>query len=179
MKFLLDVIPIVIFFFFYKFFNLTYATAAIIVTSILSLLITYVLERRISFMALFSCLLLSFFGGLTIFSGNSVFIKIKPTIINLLFSAILLIGVYYKKGFIKSILGSSFKLDEKIWIIISFRWGIFFLFLAMLNEIIWRNFSEGFWVNFKVFGLSSLMMVFLITQLSFISKNAISENKPM
>lgn len=175
LKVILELIPIIIFFATYKLLNLEYATGAMIVTSVFSLTATYFLEKKLSITSIVSMGILTFFGGMTLYSGDTTFIKVKPTIINLLFSLVLLIGVLNKKGLIKYILGHAIKLTDENWIVLSKRWGYFFAFLSFLNELIWRNFSEDFWVNFKVFGLTTFSAVFLIFQLSFIAKNNISD----
>jgi intracellular septation protein len=94
----------------------------------------------------------------------------KPTIVNVIFASILLGGLYFKKPLLKFALGSALELSDKGWSLLSLRWGLFFLFLAALNEFIWRNSTEDFWVNFKVFGMLTLTMVFSLLQLPLIKK---------
>jgi intracellular septation protein len=135
-------------------------------------------------MPLFSAIILGIFGSITIFSGNEIFIKMKPTLLNLLFALILFFGYFFKKPFLKYIFASKVELSEEAWILLSKRWGLFFIFLAVLNEIIWRNFTTDFWVKFKVFGILIISLIFTLTQLPYMlgsinksdSKNHESKN---
>ena len=172
-RFLTELGPLLIFFIAYKYSGLFAATCVIIAATLFTQMITYYFERKISPIQIFTNSLLVIFGGLTIYSGDSTFIKLKPTIINLLFAGILLCGVMLKKGLLKFVFNNSIQMQEKNWIIFSRRWGIFFLFLAGLNEIVWRNSAEHVWVNFKVFGIMGLTIVFLLSQMSFLNKNMI------
>jgi intracellular septation protein len=92
-----------------------------------------------------------------------------------MFSAILFGGIMFKKGLVKYICGSLFELPEKAWIKLSYRWAIFFMTIAVLNEIIWRNFSDGVWIKFKVFGIIPLTIIFTMTQIPFLHKNKLEE----
>ena len=175
LKFACDFLPLLIFFFIYKTSSaanpIIMATIGLVIATFIALIINYCLTRTIAKMPLFSALVLSIFGSLTIFSGNEIFIKIKPTLINLLFAAILLFGYFSKKPLLKSLLGSVLEIEDKIWLELSKRWAIFFIFLAILNEIIWRNFATDFWVQFKVFGILPISILFTILQTPYILKN--------
>lgn len=171
-KFLCDVVPLAIFFIGYKYYGLIEATAALIVATMIAVPVLYFLERKIPVIPLVSAAILGLFGTITVLSGDSTFIKIKPTIINSLFATILLGGVYYKKGFLKSLMGSMIELPDHAWLTLSLRWGLFFLGLAVLNEVIWRNFSESFWVSFKVFGMMPLTLIFAALQVPFIMRHS-------
>jgi intracellular septation protein len=174
-KFLCEIVPLAVFFICYKYLGLLPATAALVVATMVAIPVLYTLERKIPMVPLFSALLLTFFGALTLFSGNPVFIKIKPTIINSLFAAILLGGVWCNKGLLKHIAGNAMPLTDEGWIKFSFRWGMFFLCLAVLNEVIWRNFPEAFWVKFKVFGMLPLTLIFTAFQFPLIKKYSKTE----
>jgi intracellular septation protein len=176
-KFALDMGPLLVFFVMYRSMGIIPATASLIACTMFSLAITYVMEKRISPVPLISGLAVTIFGGMTIFFANDLFIKIKPTLVNLIFSAILLGGVYYKKPMIKYVFAGAMELTEEGWRILSIRWGVFFIFLAILNEIIWRNFSESFWVDFKVFGMLSLTVIFTLCQLTLVKKYWVEEPK--
>ena len=128
-------------------------------------------------MPLISGIAIAVLGGLTLYLRNDYFIKIKPTLVNLLFASILLGGLYFRKSMFKYVLGHAFQLTEEGWRRLSLRWGLFFICLAVLNEVIWRNFSTDFWVNFKVFGMFTLTMVFTIFQLPLIKKYWVEEPK--
>lgn len=170
LKIALDIGPLAVFFIAYKFAGVYAATVAIMLATFLSLGITYCLEKKISPMPLISGIVIAIFGMLTIIFHNEEFIKMKPTMVNIIFSSILLGGLYFKRPLLKYALGSALALSDKGWQVLSLRWGLFFLFLAGLNEFIWRNFPTDFWVNFKVFGMLTLTMVFSLLQLPLIKK---------
>lgn len=171
LKMFLDIAPLAVFFICYKFFDLFAATAGIMVTTIISLIITYCHEKKISIMPLVSGIVIAVFGTLTLVLHDDVFIKMKPTIVNMIFSSLLLGGVYFNKPLLKYAMDSAFKLSDEGWRLLSLRWGWFFLFLAVLNEFIWRNFPEEFWVNFKVFGMFTLTIIFTMLQMPLIKKH--------
>jgi intracellular septation protein len=176
-KLLADILPLAAFFIAYKFAGLITATIALVVATILAVAVLYAVERKISLVPLISALVVALFGLLTIMSGNPLFIKIKPTIINCLFASILLGGAYFNKGLLKFVFAgdafkSVFSLTDAAWVKLSIRWGIFFLCLAVLNELIWRNFPEPFWVKFKVFGMLPLTMGFALLQMPFIKRHS-------
>ena len=177
-KFLLDIAPLGAFFIGYRLGGVMLATVTIMAVSLACLAIVYVLERKIAFPALITGLVVTVFGGLTLWLNDEQFIKIKPTIINLSFSAILLVGAYgFKKGLLKYLFEMAFQLNDENWRRLSVRWGLFFAFLAVLNEVIWRNFPTDFWVNFKVFGMLSCTVLFTLSQIPFISRHSEDADK--
>ena len=115
------------------------------------------------------------FGGLTIIFDNKIFIFMKPTIINIIFAAILYGGIILKKPLLKYLLGSALKLEEEGWSILTQRWAAFFIALAVLNEIVWRTMSEDFWVSFKVFGILPITFIFTMTQFPLIKKYQVED----
>ena len=115
------------------------------------------------------------FGGLTIYFDNEIFIKMKPTIINMVFALILYGGVIVKKPLLKYLLGAALKLEEDGWRILTQRWIAFFVALAVLNEIVWRTQSTDVWVNFKVFGILPITFIFTMTQFPLIKKYQIED----
>lgn len=117
-----------------------------------------------------SALFVGVFGGLTIIFDNKVFFYMKPTIINLIFAVILIVGKIFEKSFLKLMLESNITLADEGWNILTNRWIIFFIFLALLNELVWRVFGEDLWVKFKVFGILPITFVFLILQVKLIQK---------
>ena len=117
-----------------------------------------------------SLIIILIFGGLSWYFKDPIFIKMKPTIINIIFASAILIGNYINKPLFKYLLGRSVKLEDQGWFELGKRWAYFFIFLAVLNEIIWRNFSEDLWVNFKVFGILILTFIFSISQFPIIKK---------
>ncbi len=170
-KLVLDLAPLLVFFLTYRFFGLLEATGAIIVTTLLCLLIAYIKEKRIAVMPLVSGIAITVLGGLTLWLNDEYFIKIKPTLVNLLFSSILLGGLCFRKSMLKYVFESAMSLTEEGWKALSRNWGLYFMGLAVLNEYIWRNYSTDFWVNFKVFGMFSLSMLFMLSQLPLIKKH--------
>ncbi len=175
MKFLLENGSIIIFFITYKFcdHNIMIATMAMIVAAIVLSIIAYFLKHKLSVISYLSTILLAVMGSISIISGDARFIKMKPTIINSLFSLTLIIGCYRGKGLAKYIFNGAIEMTEEKWIIFSRRFGIYFAILAIINEIIWRNYSEEFWVNFKLFGMVPISLFFMLTQVPFLMRNKI------
>ena len=177
-KFVTDIGPLVIFFFFYynndK--NLKIAIPPLIVATIIAVLIIWILEKKIPMVPLLGGIFISLFGGLTIYFDNPIFIYVKPTIINILFGLALLFGKFFtNEPILKKILGKSLLLTDEGWKILNLRWVYFFFALALLNEIIWRTQSEEFWVNFKVWGILPLTIIFTGFQISIINKYKLNE----
>lgn len=170
-KFLCDYLPLIVFFACYKFAKtenpLITATIYMVITTFFALVISYILTRTIPTVALVSGIVLAIFGGLTVLLQDELFIKIKPTIVNLLFAAILFYGYFAKKPLLSYILGDQVKISKEAWLTLSARWACFFISLALLNEIIWRNFPTDFWVQFKVFGMMPISLVFTMSQIPF------------
>ena len=178
LKFITDFGPLLIFFTFYyqneK--SLQVAIPPFIIATILSLGIIYLLEKKIPIIPLTSGILITFFGGLTIYFNNPIFLYMKPTIINVLFGFILLFGKYFsKENLLKKLLGNSIKLKDEGWLKLNARWIYFFFFLALLNEYVWRTQTEEFWVNFKVWGLLPITFIFTVFQVSLINKYKIEK----
>ena len=147
------------------------ATIYMLVTSIIMTTLNYVIERKLHTFSLVSTGILLVTGGIALISGNAMFIKIKPTILYIVSGATMLISAIKKKPFLKYLFNSSISLDEKCWIILSYRFAIFFFVMAITNELVWRNVEEIVWVKFKVFIALPVMIVFVISQIPFILKN--------
>ena len=178
LKFVTDIGPLVIFFLFYynndK--NLKIAIPPLIVATIIAVLIVWILEKKIPMIPLLSGILISLFGGLTIYFDNPVFLYMKPTIINILFGLALLFGRFFtKEPVLKKILGKSMPLSDLGWKILNNRWMYFFFGLAILNELVWRTQSEEFWVNFKVWGMLPITFIFTAFQIGLINKYKLNE----
>jgi intracellular septation protein len=165
--------PLGAFFVGYFLWDLMVATAVFIPAMLVSLAISIKLERRVPLMPLVTTIVVVIFGGLTLILNDDTFIKMKPTIVNGLFAFALFVGLAFGRAFLKYLFGPAFQLDEEGWKKLSFRWAFFFVFLAVLNEIIWRTQSESFWVSFKVFGMMPITVVFALTQLPLIQKHSI------
>jgi len=177
-KFITDFGPLVIFFFFYynndK--NLKIAIPPFIFATLVALISVWLLEKKIPMIPLISGILISLFGGLTIYFDNPVFLYIKPTIINILFGLALLFGKYFtNEPVLKKIMGKSISLSDIGWELLNKRWMLFFFALALTNECVWRTQSEEFWVNFKVWGILPITFIFTVFQISLITKHKINE----
>ncbi len=165
--------PLGAFFVGYFIWNLMIATAVFIPAMLVSLAISIKLERRVPLMPLVTTIVVVIFGGLTLILNDDTFIKMKPTIVNGLFAFALFAGLAFGRAFLKYLFGPAFQLDDEGWKKLSFRWAFFFVFLAILNEVIWRTQTESFWVSFKVFGMMPITIVFALTQLPLINKHTI------
>ncbi|MDX2050239.1 MAG: septation protein A [Rickettsiaceae bacterium] len=170
-KLIVEFVPLIVFLATYKFSNIFLATLLMLLATSLGLIMSYIIDKKISMPLLISGFVLFTTGGITLFSGDSSFIKMKPTIVFVVFSVILFLGLFSGQGLVKHVLSSAIKMDESAWRILSFRFAIFLLSAAILNELVWRNFSENFWVNFKVFGFGPISFIFIVSQMPFVMKN--------
>lgn len=170
-KFLIEVGPLGVFFFANSRFDIFTATAAFMVAVTISLAANYALERRLPAMPLVTAVFVLVMGGLTLYLQDDLFIKIKPTITNLLFAGILLGGLAWGKLFLRYVFGAAFRLEDAGWRILTIRWSLFFVFLAIVNEIVWRTFDTDTWVNFKVFGIMPLTFIFALAQLPVVKRH--------
>ena len=178
LKFVTDFGPLAIFFFYYynsgK--NLSVAIPPLIVATLVALAVVWFFEKKIPPMPLLSGILITFFGGLTIYFNDPIFIYVKPTIINILFALALFFGKYFtNEPVLKLILGKTLPMSDEGWKILNIRWTYFFIFLAILNEVIWRTQTEEFWVNFKVWGMLPITFIFTASQISLINKHKLNE----
>ncbi len=172
-KFIADFGPLLIFFTIYFKNNndLKLAIPPFIVATLISLFVIYYIEKKIPLVPLTSGILITLFGGLTLYFDNKIFFYMKPTIINLLFVFVLFFGKkILKKPLIKFLFQNSINLKDEGWEKLNNRWIYFFLFIAILNEIVWRTQSEVFWVNFKVWGLLPITFLFTASQVPLINK---------
>jgi len=175
-KFFLDLGPLIIFYLIYKKYGISYAILPLIVATIISVFIVYRIDKKIPTIPILGAVIVTIFGGLTLFFDNKVFFYMKPTIVNLIFAVILLYGeIILKKPLLKNLFEGSIKMTDEGWNILNRRWLYFFIFLALLNEIIWRTQSEEFWVQFKVFGLIPITVIFTIMQVSLIQKYRVDQ----
>ena len=170
-KLLIDVGPLAVFFIYYKISgDLIDSILPLMVATVIAVFVSYILEKKIPIMPTLGAGIVIIFGGLTIIFDNKVFIFMKPTIINIIFAAILYGGIIFKKPLLKYLLGTALKLKDDGWNILTIRWIAFFIALAILNEIVWRTMSEEFWVSFKVFGILPITFIFTMTQFPLIKK---------
>ena len=162
LKFATDFGPLlIVFVVYYKNGNdLSAAIPPLIVATIIAVLLMYKIEKKIPYLPLIGGTLVTIFGGLTLYFDNPVFLYMKPTIINVLFASTLLIGKkFFGRNFLEFFLKNAFQLTEFGWDKLNNRWAYFFIFLAILNEIVWRTQSEIIWVNFKVWGILPLTFI--------------------
>ena len=168
--------PLTIFFVAYSLADLFVATASIMVATVLALTISFIVERRVPMMPLITAGIIGVFGGLTLFLQDETFIKMKPTIIQAIFGTVLISGLLANRLFLKSLMGAAWKITDEGWRVLTLRFALFFFLSATLNEAIWRTQSTDLWVNFKVFGLIGLTLIFILTQLPLLKRFAIKDN---
>ena len=174
-KLLIDIGPLAVFFIFYTRSGLQASILPFMVATVIAVLFSYILEKKIPIMPTVGAVIVLLFGGLTIYFDNDVFFKMKPTIINVLFAVILYGGILINKPVLKYLLGAALKLEEAGWKILTQRWIGFFIALAVLNEIVWRTQTTDIWVNFKVFGILPITFIFTMTQFPLIKKYQIED----
>jgi len=170
LKLVLDIGPLVLFFAINARFGIFVATAAFMAAVLVALAVSYAMTRHIAIMPLVTAVIVSVFGGLTLILHNDMFIKLKPTIIYLLFGGTLAAGLAFGRSFLGVLFDSVFDLTEEGWRKLTWRWAFFFFALAALNEIVWRNFSTDFWVSFKLFGVVPLTLLFGALQYPLLTK---------
>ena len=153
------------------------ATGLFMAATAIALSVSWMLTRTLPMMPLVSGVIVFVFGGLTLWLQDATFIKMKPTIVNSLFAAVLLGGLAFGKSLLGYVFDSAFRLDAEGWRKLTFRWGLFFVFLAVLNEIVWRNFSEDTWVAFKVWGTMPITVAFTLAQMPLIMRHSVDETK--
>ena len=172
-KFVADFGPLLIFFtiYFKNGNDLKVAIPPFVIATLIALIAIYILEKKIPMVPLVSGVLITLFGGLTLYFDNKIFFYMKPTIINILFAAVLFFGKYFtNKPLLKIFFQNALNLEEEGWKKLNYRWIYFFIFVAILNEVVWRTQSEAFWVNFKVWGLLPISFLFATSQIPLINK---------
>ncbi len=152
------------------------ATIAFVPAILISLAISYAVTRSLPKMAVVTAVVVVVFGGLTIWLNDATFIKMKPTIVNLIFAAVLGWGLLRGQSYLKYLMGELLPLTDEGWMIFTKRWALFFVAMAVLNEVLWRTQSEGFWVNFKTFGSPVVTVIFLLSQSGFLKRHTLPEN---
>ncbi len=163
--------PLAIFFLVYLSAGLMAATAAVIAASLIGLALAWTLQRRVPMIPLLTAAVVAVFGGLTLWLQDETFIKMKPTIVQALFAAILLGGLAFDRPLLKPLFGRMMPpLSDLAWRRFTLRYAVFFIAMALLNELVWRTQSTNLWVTFKVFGLSGLTFLFILTQMPFIAR---------
>ncbi len=175
-KFIADFGPLLVFFIIYykSGNNLSIAIPPLVVATIVAVIAVFFIEKKIPIIPVIGAIIISLFGGMALYFDNPVFLYMKPTIINIIFAIVLIFGkLFFNKNFLKFFFRTAFQLDEIGWDKLNFRWAYFFIFLALLNEIVWRTQPETTWVNFKVWGLLPLTFIFTAFQIPLINKHKI------
>jgi intracellular septation protein len=149
------------------------ATGLFMAATVISLIVSKIVFKHLPVMPFVSGVVVMVFGGLSIWLQDETFIKMKPTIVNTLFGVVLLLGLVFGKSLLGYVFNAAFQLTDEGWRKLTLRWGIFFLFLAVLNEVVWRNFSDATWVNFKVWGTMPITIAFTLAQMPLIMKHSL------
>jgi intracellular septation protein len=176
LKMLLELAPLGVFgLIYWRTGNVFWGIGCFMAATAIALVASRVMFGRIPVMPLVSGLAVMVFGGLTLWLQDETFIKVKPTIVNLLFAGVLLGGLAFGRPLIKYVFGEAFKLTDDGWRLLTLRWGCFFIALALLNEIVWRSFSTAFWWSFKAWGMMPLTLIFAVAQIGLIRKYAVPD----
>ncbi|MFL5260554.1 MAG: septation protein A [Hyphomicrobiales bacterium] len=175
LKLLIEAGPLVAFFLANWFGGIFWATGVFMAAIALALAASWLLTRKFAVAPLITAGFVAVFGALTLWLHDDTFIKVKVTLINALFGAILLGGFAFRQNLLKLVMGEAIRMDEEGWRKLTLRWGVFFFFLALLNEAVWRTQETGMWVNFKVFGLLPLTLLFALSQAPLMARHAIED----
>lgn len=167
--------PIAVFFAAYMGWDLLVATAALMVATAVALVISLAVNKRVPLMPLITAGVVGVFGGLTLILNDETFIKLKPTIVQALIGAVLLGGLLFNKALLKPVMGAAWPMDDVGWRKLTRNFGLFFLVMAIANEIVWRTQTTDFWVTFKVFGIMGLTFAFSMTQIPILNRYRIEE----
>ena len=170
LKLTLEIGPLLLFFAANARWGIFVATGIFMAAVVVALVASYLVMHRVPVMTIVSALIVVVFGGLTLVLQNDLFIKLKPTIIYLLFAAVLLGGLVFGKPVLELVFDSVFDLTEEGWRKLTVRWGVFFVALAILNEIVWRTQTTDFWVSFKLFGVVPLTFLFAALQYPLLTR---------
>ncbi|MBM3543654.1 MAG: septation protein A [Alphaproteobacteria bacterium] len=176
-KLAIDLGPLLVFFGTNAVYGIYAGTAAFMAATVVSLGVAWLRFHKLPVMPLVSAVVVMAFGALTLYLQDDTFIKLKPTIVYTMFALLLAAGLLLKKPLLELLFGPVFNLTEEGWRKLTLRWALFFLVMAVLNEIVWRNFSTDFWVNFKVFGFLPLTFLFAMLQVPLMQRYAVTEAK--
>jgi len=174
-KLLIEVGPLLVFFGVNAFYGIFAGTAAFMVVTVLSLGLAWWLYRKVAVMPLVSAVIVLLFGGLTLYLQDETFIKLKPTIVYVMFAILLVGGLLAQKPVLALLFGPVFNLTDEGWQKLTIRWAVFFVAMALLNEFVWRNFSTDTWVSFKAFGFLPITFVFTMAQVPLMQRYGVAE----
>ena len=177
LKLLIEAGPLIGFFIANWLGGIFWATGIFMIATLVALAASWLMTRKLATVPLISAAFVAIFGGLTLWLHDDIFIKVKVTLINALFGAILLGGLAFGQLFLKFVMGEAVKMTDEGWRKLTLRWGLFFLFLAVLNEIMWRTQPTNIWVNFKVFGLLPLTLLFALAQTPLMTRHMIEDKE--
>jgi intracellular septation protein len=178
LKLLIDVGPLVAFFAAYARSGIYWATGVLMLATVIALIASRVLFGRFAVAPMVTAVLVVVFGGLTFWLEDPRFIMMKPTIINLLFAAVLGFGLFTGRPLLKLVMGEAVRLTDEGWRTLTVRWIVFFVAVAALNEVVWRNFSEATWVAFKAWGILPLTIIFAVAQIGLIRRHEAKIDAP-
>ena len=167
--------PLAVFFVANQLSGIMLATGLFMIAAVIAVGLSWHVERRVPPMPLISTAFILLFGGLTLLLDDDLFIKIKPTVVNLLFAAALSVGLAFRLDILKLLMGGVLQMTDQGWRILSMRWAAFFVFLAIVNEIVWRNFSTEFWAGFKLFGIFPMTLLFGLAQIPLAMRHGLPE----
>ena len=177
LKLVLDIGPLILFFAANAKFGIYAATGSFMIAVLIALAVSYVLTKHVAVMPVVTAVIVLVFGGLTLVLHDELFIKLKPTIIYVLFAGALFFGIAFNKPLLGMVFDSVFNLTEEGWRKLTWRWAFFFLFLAVVNEVVWRTQSTDFWVNFKLFGVVPLTFIFGALQYPLLMKHSVEKKE--
>ncbi len=174
----MDYGPLVAFFVTYLAKDLFAATIALMATTVIAVALALIVERRIPVMPVVTAAIVMVFGGFTLWLQDERFIKMKPTFVQAIFAIVLFGGLLFQRPLLKPLLQSAWKLDDRGWHVLTLRFALFFAGMAVLNELVWRNTSTDIWVNFKIFGILVLTVIFTILQLPVLTRHQLPDPAP-
>ena len=176
LKLITEVGPLAIFFIGNAKYGIFYATGAFMIATAVVIPISWKMEGKLPIMPIVIGIFVVFFGSLTLLLQDETFIKLKPTIVNLVFaSALIICRLLFKINLLKIVFDKAFNLTERGWRLLNIRWSLFFIFLAVLNEYVWRNYSTDIWVSFKLFGIMPITIIWTIAQMPLVMKETIKK----
>lgn len=175
LKLALELGPLVVFYAANQAMSIVPATGLFMVAALLALVVSYSLTRHLPLMPLVSAAMLAVFGGLTLWTNEPLFIKVKPTVVNAIFGATLLVSLALRRPLLPVVLDAMLPLDDEGWRKLTLRWGLFFFVLAGLNEVVWRTQTDAFWIAFKAWGIMPLTLLFALAQTPLILRHEVKD----